>query len=117
MLIQRVLDLEAGDLLRDSISEQPFWASYIEDSNRADFKVFARRLDATTEFYSALDKRANEPGLSIEETARLNEEIRVLGGELGKQESEFAAGQVMTEGSVATELNQIDEEGRHCSRH
>ncbi|WP_371922022.1 dermonecrotic toxin domain-containing protein [Pseudomonas sp. 31-12] len=62
---RRVLDLEAGDLLRDSIIEQPFWETYIQGSNRSAFKVFRRRIDATTEFYMALDRRATEPDFRL----------------------------------------------------
>ncbi|MCS3839627.1 hypothetical protein HNR03_004241 [Pseudomonas sp. JAI111] len=107
---RRVLDLEAGDLLRDSISEQPFWTSYIQGSNRRAFKVFRRRIDATTEFFMALDKRATEQDLSLEAKAGLKEELRVLAAELGKPDSEIAPGQVMTNEAYAAELNLIDTE-------
>ncbi|SED33508.1 dermonecrotic toxin domain-containing protein [Pseudomonas migulae] len=104
---RRVLDLEAGDLLRDSISEQPFWTSYIQGSNRGAFKVFRRRIDATTEFFMALDKRATEQDLSLEAKAGLKEELRVLAAELGKPESEIAPGQIMTHEAYSAELDLI----------
>jgi len=107
---QRVLDLEAGDLLRDSISEQPFWEAYVRGSNRRAFKSFRRRIDATTEFYTALQTRATEPDLSIEQKDSLKEELRVLAAELRKPEGEYAPGQVMTEGQYAAELSLIDDE-------
>lgn len=106
----RVLKLEAGDLLRDSISEQLFWKSYVQGSNRGVFKAFKRRINANTEFHAVLKERANGATLSIEEKARLNEEIRVLAAELGKQESEIAPGQVMTDEDYDAELNLIDDE-------
>ena len=104
---RRVLDLEAGDLLRDSIVEQPFWESYIQGSNRGAFKVFRRRIDATTEFFMALDKRATEQDLSLEAKAGLKEELRVLAAELGKPESEIAPGQIMTHEAYSAELDLI----------
>lgn len=107
---RRVLSLEEGDLLRDSIIEQPFWESYVQGSNRSAFKAFRRRIDATTEFYTALERRTTEPTLSLEEKARLKEDIRVLAAELGKQESEFAPGRIMTEEEYAAELSLIDAE-------
>jgi hypothetical protein len=107
---RRVLDLEAGDLLRDSISEQPFWTSYIQGSNRRAFKVFRRRIDATTEFFMALDKRATEQDLSLEAKAGLKEELRVLAAELGKPDSEIGPGHVMSNEAYAAELNLIDTE-------
>lgn len=107
---QRVVELETGDLLRDSIIEQPFWETYIQGSNRSAFKVFRRRIDATTEFYMALERRSIEPDLSLEAKADLKQELRVLAAELGKPESAFAPGQVMTDEAYAAELNLIDTE-------
>jgi hypothetical protein len=107
---QRVLALEAGDLLRDSIIEQPFWETFIQRLNRSAFKVFRRRIDATTEFYMALDKRATEPNLSVEAKAALKEELRVLAAELGKPESAIAPGEVMTDEAYAAELEAINTE-------
>jgi len=104
----RVLALEEGDLLRDSISEQPFWESYIQGSHRSEFKAIRRQLDATTEFYMALERRATE-SLSVEEKAQLKEEIRVLGAELGKAESEFAPGRVMTGQEYEAEMNVLND--------
>jgi flagellar biosynthesis/type III secretory pathway chaperone len=104
---QRVLDLEAGDLLRDSISEQPFWSSYIQGSNRRAFNAIRRRIDATTDFYMALEKRAT-PSLSLPEKAQLKEKIRVLAAELGKPESEFAPGLVMSAQAYESEMGQLN---------
>jgi Leucine-rich repeat (LRR) protein len=103
----RVLALEEGDLLRDSIVEQPFWQSYIQGSNRGAFKAMRRRLDATTEFYMALDRRATE-SLSVQEKAQLKVEIRVLAAELGKSESEIAPGRVMTTDEYETEMSLLN---------
>ncbi|MGL6244006.1 dermonecrotic toxin domain-containing protein [Pseudomonas sp.] len=107
---QRVLDLEAGDLLRDSIIEQPFWASYVRGSNRSAFKILRRRIDATTEFYLALETRATEPDLSLEAKAALKQELRLLAAELGKPDSAIAPGELMTDDTYTSELNQIDSE-------
>ncbi|MHC8289216.1 dermonecrotic toxin domain-containing protein [Pseudomonas sp. XS1P51] len=105
----RVLVLEEGDLLRDSIVEQPFWESYIRGSNRRAFKAIKRRLDATTEFFQALEERATA-SLSVQEKAQLKEEIRVLAAELGKPESEFAPGRIMTADEYDTEMNLLNAE-------
>ncbi|MNF85973.1 putative E3 ubiquitin-protein ligase ipaH7.8 [compost metagenome] len=106
----RVLNLEAGELLDDLLIEQPFWSSYVEGSNRGVIKGFRRRIEATIEFYSALEKRATDTTLSLEQKARLKEELRVLGAELNKPESAFAPGRVMTEAEYAAELEVIDED-------
>jgi hypothetical protein len=107
---QRILALEEGDLLRDSIVEQPLWSRYVKGSNRQAFKRFQRRIDATTEYKVAMDKRAEDLTLSREEKDRLKEELRVLAAELGKPESDIAPGQIMSEESYCTELELIDEE-------
>ena len=108
--LRRVLDLEEGELLADLLVDQPFWASYVEGVNRGVVKGFSRRIEATIEFYSALEKRATETTLSLEQKAQLKEELRVLGAELNKPESAFAPGHVMTEAEYAAELEVIDED-------
>lgn len=107
--LRRVLDLEEGELLGDLIVDQPFWASYAEGANRGVIKGFSRRIEAMIEFYSALEKRATETTLSLEQKAQLKEELRVLGAELNKPESAFAPGRVMTDAEYAAELEAIDE--------
>ncbi|WP_347903739.1 NEL-type E3 ubiquitin ligase domain-containing protein [Pseudomonas purpurea] len=107
---QRVLGLEEGDLLRDSIAEQSFWKSFVERSNRARFRAIDRKTVATTEFKVALDERADSAGLSLEEKASLKEQIRVLAAELGQPESAFAPGQVMADEAYEQELALIKSE-------
>ncbi|SEC55958.1 Leucine rich repeat-containing protein [Pseudomonas frederiksbergensis] len=106
---QRILGLEEGDLLRDLIAEQPFWRTYVQRSNRARFRAFDRKTVATTEFKVALDERASRTDLTLEEREKLKEEIRILAAELGKPESAFAPGQVVTDEAFAAELDLIKE--------
>ncbi|WP_130903995.1 NEL-type E3 ubiquitin ligase domain-containing protein [Pseudomonas sp. Sample_22] len=107
---QRVLGLEEGDLLRDSIAEQPFWRTYVQRSNRARFRVFDRKTEATTEFKVALDDRAAGSDLTLKEREKLKEDIRVLAAELGKPESAFEPGKVVTDEVFAAELDLIRDE-------
>lgn len=107
---QRVMDLEAGDLLDDVLLDQPFWTSYVEGSNRSTFKGFRRRLDLTTEFYMALEERARGTELSLEQKEQLKIEIRVLGSELKKPESAYAPGTVMTDDEYVAEVKVIEDE-------
>jgi hypothetical protein len=58
----------------------------------------------------ALDQRANDTTLSLEQKARLKEELTVLGAELKKPQSDFSPGRVMTEADYAAELDAIDED-------
>lgn len=107
---QRVLGLEEGDLLRNSIAEQPFWKSFVERLNRSRFRAIDRKTIATTEFKVALDERADSATLSLEEKAGLKERIRVLAAELGEPESAFAPGQIMTDEAYAQALETIKAE-------
>nr|WP_180204061.1 DUF6543 domain-containing protein [Pseudomonas sp. SbOxS1]NYU03887.1 hypothetical protein [Pseudomonas sp. SbOxS1] len=109
---RRVLDLEEGELLDELLVDQQFWSTYVEDSNRSAFTSFRRRTSATTDFYMALQKRVNDSTLSLEENARLNIEIRGLAAELGKPESAFAPGRVMTEAQYTADVQAIEDEKR-----
>jgi len=106
----RVLALEAGDLLRDSICEQPFWKTYMEEANRVLFRQMDRRMDALYEFKDALDERAAGSGLSPEEKDRLKLQVRTLASELGKTEADFAPGQVMTDEEFSEQYTSIKKE-------
>ncbi|MFJ2686938.1 dermonecrotic toxin domain-containing protein [Pseudomonas sp. NPDC087342] len=107
---QRVLALEEGDLLRDAIAELPFWKAYAEGSNRRLFSAFRRKLEALTDFKMAMDERADAVDLTPEARERLKERIRVLAAELGKPESAFAPGQVMTDEAFDSEYKSVLDE-------
>ncbi|UZE12593.1 hypothetical protein [Pseudomonas sp. B21-053] len=107
---QRVLALEEGDLLRDAIAELPFWKAYTEGSNRRLFSAFRRKLEALTDFKMAMDERAAAVDLTPEARERLKERIRVLAAELGKPESAFAPGQVMTDEAFDSEYKSVLDE-------
>nr|WP_160109010.1 DUF6543 domain-containing protein [Pseudomonas izuensis] len=106
----RVLALEEGDLLRDSIAEQPFWNSWVEDTHRASFESFDRRMNTLYEFKSALDERAADADLSPEERDRLTAQIKTLAHELGKSESEYVPGRVMTDDEFTEQYSVIKSE-------
>jgi hypothetical protein len=106
----RVLGLEEGDLLRDSIAEQPFWKAFVEGSNRTRFKAFDRRMNALYEFKNALDERSEGSHLSPEKKDALKTQIRTLAFELGKPDSEFAPGKVMSDDEFTEQYLAIKEE-------
>lgn len=103
----RVLALEEGDLLRDSIAEQPFWKSWVEEEHRSRFEAFELRMNRLYEFKTALDERAAGTTLLAEEKDRLNTRIRTLANELGKPDGEFAPGIVMTDDEFAAQYAAI----------
>lgn len=106
----KVLALEEGDLLRDSIAEQPFWKAYVEGSNRSRFKQFDRRMNALYEYRTALDERVSGSDLSAEEKDRLKTQIRTLAFELDRPESDYVPGRFMGDDEFAQQYAAIKEE-------
>jgi hypothetical protein len=106
----RVLGLEEGNGLRDSIAELPFWKSWIERSNRARFRLLDRRMNALYEFKTVLQERADGGDLLPAQKDRLKTRIRVLAFELGKPESEFAPGKVMADEEFAEQYSAIKDD-------
>lgn len=106
----RVLALEEGDLLRDSIAAQPFWKSWVEGMNRARFKQFDRRMNALYEYKTALEERASGTSLAPEEKESLKTRIRILAHELGKPESDFTLGRIMSDDEFNEQYTAIKNE-------
>ncbi|HEF4761829.1 TPA: hypothetical protein SAN82_004287 [Pseudomonas putida] len=103
----RVLELEEGNLLRDSIAEQPFWRSWVQGANRASFRQVDRRMNALFEYKMALDERAEPAARTPRERDELKTQIRTLAFELGKPESDFAPGRVMTDDEFSDQYNAL----------
>ncbi|MGH9425973.1 MAG: NEL-type E3 ubiquitin ligase domain-containing protein, partial [Terriglobia bacterium] len=105
---RRVLALEEGDLLQDSIIEQDLWRAYIQGSNRKTFNGFRRRTDAALELQIAQTEWTQSADLS--ERNRLREKITTLATVLGKQQSDVPPGRVMNDAEYNAELGSIDVE-------
>jgi hypothetical protein len=105
---RRVLALEEGDLLRDSIIEQDFWRTYIQGSNRRMFKGLRRRIDAALDLQIAQAEWGRSADLS--ERSRLRGKITALAKVLGKPESDVPPGRVMTDAEYSAELESIEAE-------
>lgn len=105
---QRITVLEEGDLLRDRILDQPLWIIWLESENKEVLSGFRHRIDVVTELYDALQRRAEETGISVAQKAELEAEIKALAVEAGRSENEFANGRGMTEEEYTQALNDID---------
>ncbi|WP_454845152.1 NEL-type E3 ubiquitin ligase domain-containing protein [Pseudomonas farris] len=105
---ERIVALEEGDLLTDRIFEQPLWRTWLESTYREELKGLKRRIDATTDLQDALQRRTEGTRLAAEEKADVEAEIKTLCRELGKSESDFAEGQLMTDEAYVQALNDID---------
>jgi hypothetical protein len=106
----RIVALEEGDLLADRILEQPEWKTWLESANAEELNGFKRQIDASTDLHDALQRRAEavEPAAK----AALEVEIKALCRELGREESAFAQGQVMSDGDYTQALAGIDRQIR-----
>jgi hypothetical protein len=105
---QRIKALEEGDLLIERIFEQPLWKTWLESTYREQLDGLKREIDATTDLQDALQRRAEGARLTAREKAQVEVEITALFRELGKSESDFADGQVMTDEAYFQALNDID---------
>jgi hypothetical protein len=104
----RILALEEGDLLRDSILEQDFWSQYIQGANRKAFNDFRRRIDAVSDLQFTQEQWTQTTDLPARE--RLRKKITTLAALLGKQPADVAPGRVMTDEEYVAELVLIDTE-------
>ncbi|MGF6088419.1 dermonecrotic toxin domain-containing protein [Pseudomonas sp. 18173] len=105
---QRITALEEGDLLCARILDQPLWRNWLESENVEILNWFQRRIDAITDLYDALQRRAEGTGLSVTQKAELEVKIKALAVKAGRSENEFAHGRVMTEVQYTQALNEID---------
>ncbi|WP_223506312.1 dermonecrotic toxin domain-containing protein [Pseudomonas sp. GL-RE-29] len=106
----RIVALEEGDLLTDRIVEQPAWKAWLESSYGEELSDLKRQIDATTDLQDVLQRRAEavEPAAK----AALEVEVKALCRELGREESAFAEGQVMSDEDYTHALTGIDEQIR-----
>ncbi|EJM80893.1 hypothetical protein PMI34_05421 [Pseudomonas sp. GM74] len=105
---QRIKALEEGDLLIDRIFEQPLWKTWLESTYREELNGLKRRIDATIDLQDALQRRAEGTRLTTEEKAAVEAQIKGLCSELGKSETDFAGGKVMTDEAYVQALDDID---------
>lgn len=105
---QRIKALEEGDLMIDRIFEQPLWKTWLESTYREELNGLKRQIDATTDLQDALQRRAEGTRLTTEEKAAVEAEIKGLCSELGKPETDFADGRLMTDEAYAQALDDID---------
>jgi hypothetical protein len=105
---QRIKALEEGDLLIDRIYEQPLWKNWLESTYREELNGLKRQIDTTIDLQDALQRRAEGTRLTTEEKAAVEAEIKGLCSELGKSETDFADGRLMTDEEYVQALDDID---------
>ncbi|MFY0729124.1 dermonecrotic toxin domain-containing protein [Pseudomonas sp. NFX15] len=105
---ERIVALEEGELLTDRILDQPLWRTWLESASREPLNGLKRRIDATTELQDALQRRAEGAAFTAEEKTEVESEITALCLELGRSESDFAEGQIMSDEAYVQALDDID---------
>ncbi|OIN55095.1 NEL-type E3 ubiquitin ligase domain-containing protein [Pseudomonas costantinii] len=113
---KRVIALEDGDLLRDSIVDQPFWTEYIQTSFANEFDAVSAKNEALINLYSAQEELAANGKLSVEQKAELQRTIDASAQVLGKSPSQASSGQVMSDDEYFSEMESLGEERKNILR-
>ncbi|PMZ07689.1 hypothetical protein C1X98_23935 [Pseudomonas sp. FW306-2-11BA] len=106
---ERVLALEQGDLLRDSIIDQDFWVRHITGANRRLFKDFGRQINWLIELQTVQKRWVHVRNLPFEERHTLKETLKVLTAQLDKTDGEVFTGQEMKTEDFDRDFNAIVE--------
>ncbi|WP_460131817.1 dermonecrotic toxin domain-containing protein [Pseudomonas sp. S1_E04] len=104
---KRVQALEAGELLRDNLLEQPFWADHVQASNPVEFKAMSAKVDALADLQEAQQQWRADGGLAVQEKQALKDRIEADALLLGKAPTEVSPGRVMTEQEYDAELDSL----------
>lgn len=105
----RVLALEQGDLLRDSIIEQDFWVRHITGANRRSFKDYERQTSWLIELQAVQKRWVNARTLPYEERNTLKQALKVLIAQLDKTDSEVFTDREMDAEDIDRDFNAIVE--------
>lgn len=104
---KRVEALEAGDLLRDNLLEQPFWVDHVQAANPQAFDAMSAKVDALADLQEAQQRWRADGGLAAQEKQALKERIEADAVLLGKAPSEVSPGAVMDEQVYDAELDNL----------
>jgi hypothetical protein len=106
----KVVTQEKDGLLVDRLLEQPIWKNWLEATYLDEMNSARRKVDAVTDLYDALQRRAEGTQMTAPEKARTEAEIKALCRELGKPENHYADGRNMLAGEYDELLIQTVEQ-------
>lgn len=112
----RVVALERGDLLRESILDQPFWVGYIQEHYAEEFKVVSAKNEALINLYTAQQELAEDGRLSAQEKADLRITIDTSARVLGKLPSPGTPERAMSDDEYFDEVASLGEEHKDVLR-
>ena len=112
----RVISLEEGDLLRESLLKQDFWRVYLEAANPKAFEVVLNKGNALEDLLEAQKAWAADGRLSGTEKVALRKTIDMAGRTLGKPTQDIRPGQVMTDEQYTADYATLAEETQNILR-
>ena len=112
----RVIALERGNLLREGIIEQPFWADYVQVNFPREFDAVSAKNEALINLYSAQQELAGDGGLTALEKADLRATIDTSAQILGKSSSQATPEQVMSDDEYFADMASLGEEHKNVLR-
>ena len=112
----RVQALEEGDLLREGIVEQPFWADYVQSAYAEEFDVVSAKNQALIDLYAAQQELGDNGKLSAQVKAELRQTIETSARVLGKPLAEASSDQVMSDEAYFSDVASLGEERTNVLR-
>lgn len=106
---KRIEALERGDLLAGRVSEQSFWADYLQGAHAPDFQVVENKITALTDLLVAQQEWAADGHLTGSQKQTLRDTIRSNGLVLGKSVEDLREGQVMTDAQYDLEMADLSQ--------
>jgi len=107
---KRVLALEEGNLLRQSISEQPFWLDYLRQAHTEPFKTLQGKAEAWLDLRDA--QQAWLDAADPVQKDRWRSEVLRLAEHLGKPAAEVPPGALMTQAQLDAEMEKLAAQDR-----
>lgn len=107
---QRVLALEAGDGLRNQLSEIHLWQEYLERTYHSEFEALKEKNFALIEYQEAQKELANNGYLSDQKKQALRSEIDAAGATFGLPSNEIIYGQPMTDEAYSAAFVRLGDE-------
>ena len=112
----RVRALERGDLLREGIVEQPFWADYVQVTYANEFDAVSAKNDALINLYTAQRELADDGGLTVQQKADLRLTIDTSAQVLGRSPEQASPDQVMSDEEYFADVASLGEERKNVLR-
>ena len=112
----RVIALEGGDLLRDGIIAQPFWADYVQVTFANEFDAVSAKNEALINLYSAQQELFDDGGLSGEKKADLRLTIDTSAQVLGKSPGQVSPDRVMSDEEYFAEVASLGDAHKNVLR-